>query len=685
MRSTSSDLLLTPPPARLRARLSPLAVALRSALPALALLGVAACGGDPVEPQPSTESDPDAATQLEQGQDAPVDGKPSDGKPSTMRDGGTRLDASTGSTTVQKDGSTSVVPASDAGVSDPGAHSTWRLPTPGACGDVPLSFANAPATRGKPDWSEHAKVPVTGLPNRYGFAGQELSDYVRTGRLHTVSYPVGVTGSWLPKRLMETVFAEDEGGLIEQFKASANPLSKYKDLDDFEKWLGLSPYPDCDGQGAQSVPFPGGTRPAYRMGSTRVASPEGDKLTYSCTGCHASRLFGRSILGLQNRVSRANVGIDQARTTLQGVPVDLLRILYPMTDGEAKVLTNLQESLSYVGIRPPLLRGLDTSLAQVALSLAKRKKDAYATRDPELAKTPRKDRLDTNPADSKPGNWWVLKYKNRWLLDGSVVSGNPVYTNLLWNEIGRGTDLHELEAWLDENQKVVDELTAAVFAAEPVRFTEFFPAESIDIEAAKRGKALFDGTCASCHGTYLKGWELTQAASLPLADRLATVEVRYHEDTPVVDVGTDTLRNKGMNSLLQLNDLSISKKSGVLIREQVGYVPPPLVGIWARFPYFHNNSAPNLCAVLTKQSERPAKYYSGEQNDPKVDFDEACNGYPTGEKVPAAWLKDADALFDTSRAGMGNQGHDEGVFLKDGVELFTPAQKADIIEFLQTL
>jgi hypothetical protein len=53
--------------------------------------------------------------------------------------------------------------------------------------------------------------------------------------------------------------------------------------------------------------------------------------------------------------------------------------------------------------------------------------------------------------------------------------------------------------------------------------------------------------------------------------------------------------------------------------------------------------------------------------------------------VPAAWIEDADALFDTSRTGMGNQGHDEGVFLKDGIEMFSPADKADIVAFLQTL
>lgn len=562
----------------------------------------------------------------------------------------------------------------------------WQLPTPGACGDTPLLSLSETAGAG-PDWSEHAKVPLTGRANRYGLAREDYLAYVRQGRLHTVDYPVSVTGSWLPKKLMDRVFTEDDNwDPISKLKASGNALAVYKDLDDFESWLGLSPYPDCDGAGAQSIPYPGdGTKPSFLMGSTRVADEDGEKLTYSCAGCHASKLFGRSILGLQNRASRANVGIDKARVTLQDLPIDVLRVLYPMTDGEARILERLQESLSYVNIKAPLMRGLDTSLVQVALSLARRAQDPYATRDPAVRDAPRPDRLDNYPADSKPGNWWVLKYKNRWLLDGSVVSGNPVYTNALWNEIGRGTDLHELEGWLDANQKIVDELTAAVFAAEPVRFTEFFAAESLDLEAAKRGKTLFDASCASCHGTYQKGWELPQAAALPLPDRLATVEVRYHEDTPVYDVGTDGLRNQGMSSLLQLNDLAISKKSGTVIKVQKGYVPPPLVGIWARFPYFHNNSAPSLCAVLTRAADRPAQYYGGEQDDKARDFDRECNGYPSGDKVPAAWLQDPDALYDTTRFGLSNLGHDEGVFLKDGVEMFTPDQKRDIIVFLQTL
>lgn len=608
-------------------------------------------------------------------------------------DGDANGDAGRGDTDDDGDGDDEGSARSDGGAGRPGrdaaadpkadggTNKSWTPIMLDECGEGPLSFESLPPQPGTPDWSEGAKVPITGWANRYGYTGQELIDAVRKGREHAVVYPVDVTASWMPMRLVE-------GAMKIALPEDVNPLAAYADMEEFEQWLHLHPYPDCDGQGARSIPFPGGERPDYMMGSTRKKLPDGDGITYSCAGCHASQLFGRSILGLQNRFSRANLGVDKAKKALAGENVlgELaLRVTLGATDGEMRILKRLQAGLKQVGTSPPLVRGLDTSLAQVALSLAKRTKDAYATPDPAIAAAPRPDWLDTNHADSKPGNWWVLKYKNRWLLDGSVVSGNPVYTNLLWNEIGRGTDLKQLETWLDDNQQIVDEITAAVFATEPVPFTDFFPAESIDLESAKRGKALFDGTCASCHGTYEKGWEQANAASLAPKDKLATVEVRYHEDTPVVDVGTDAQRNKGMESLLALNDLAISKKSDTVIKVQKGYVPPPLVGIWARFPYFHNNSAPNLCAVLTRSEDRPATYYSGEAKDPEVDFDEACNGYPTGDNVPESWLSDPDALYDSSIPGLSNRGHDEGVFLKDGVELFTPEQKRDIIEFLQTL
>ncbi len=529
-------------------------------------------------------------------------------------------------------------------------------------------------------------MPLTGRPNLYGLSGSALIARVRAGRMHALLYPVSVSSAWIPLDLIERIIAAPpDSGLIGEILNALNPLSRFDTLDAFEAWLGLVPFPDCDGQGAQSIPFPEALRPTYRMGSTRAQTKYGQGLTYSCAGCHAGRLFGRSLLGLQNRLSRANVGVEQGRAAIQLAGPHTVADAFDASEAERAMLIELDDAMQFIAGREPMARGLDTSLAQVALSLAKRVQDPYATRDPVAAAFPRADRLDEQPADSKPGNWWVLKYKNRWLLDGSVVSGNPIFTNILWNEIGRGTDLRILQTWLHENSALLDELTAAVFAVEPPRFTEFFPADRIDLESAKRGKPLFDVHCARCHGVYQKAWQEPGSAQLPRALQLATLEVRYHAQTPVVDVGTDPLRHLGMSSLVQLNGLAISQQIGARVVPQTGYVPPPLVGIWARFPYFHNNAAPSLCAVLTRAEDRPAYYYAGEPLDPEHDFDVACNGYPSGSAVPRAWRRDLEALYDTTLPGLSNLGHDEGIFLQDGVELLSEADKRDLIAFLQTL
>ena len=117
---------------------------------------------------------------------------------------------------------------------------------------------------------------------------------------------------------------------------------------------------------------------------------------------------------------------------------------------------------------------------------------------------------------------------------------------------------------------------------------------------------------------------------------------------------------------------------------QKGYVPPPLVGIWARWPYFHNNSVSSLCEVLTPGKNRMKIYYAGEALDKNRDFDFECNGYPRPHKAPSAW-KTAQYKYDTSRIGMSNSGHDENIFLQDGEEILSWEEKKDLVQFLQTL
>jgi hypothetical protein len=121
-----------------------------------------------------------------------------------------------------------------------------------------------------------------------------------------------------------------------------------------------------------------------------------------------------------------------------------------------------------------------------------------------------------------------------------------------------------------------------------------------------------------------------------------------------------------------------------VVEPQKGYVPPPLDGIWSRWPYFHNNSAPNLCAVLTQGSLRPVRYYAGAAKDKSRDFDQECVGYPLGDKTPPEWKK-PEYLYDSTKEGLSNRGHDERIFMKDGREILTEEEKMELIEFLKTL
>jgi hypothetical protein len=409
-------------------------------------------------------------------------------------------------------------------------------------------------------------------------------------------------------------------------------------------------------------------------------------MTFSCAACHASNLFGKTVLGLTNRFPRSNDIFFQAKKGLSSADPSVFQFTSGATDAETDLIRQAKRNVKFIGIKQPVALGLDTSLAQVALSLNHRNPDGDATRGKYFAENPRPDDFhDRFPADSKPAVWWNLKYKNRWLSDGSVIAGNPILTNFLWNEIGRGADLKKLSRWYETNQKTIRDLTAAVFASEAPRYTDFFPPESIDLAQAKRGESLYIQHCAGCHGTYEKAWSLPHADQLSHRAKLETVTVRYPEKTKVIDVGTDPYRRLGMKSLEKLNQLNISKKYGIIVRAQHGYVPPPLVGIWARWPYFHNNSIPNLCALLTSSDLRPQKYYSGAAIDPNTDFDSTCNGYPSAAKTPKAW-KTEEHLYDTEKLGMGNMGHDKDIFIdENNQEVMTSKEKLDLIKFLQTL
>ena len=134
-----------------------------------------------------------------------------------------------------------------------------------------------------------------------------------------------------------------------------------------------------------------------------------------------------------------------------------------------------------------------------------------------------------------------------------------------------------------------------------------------------------------------------------------------------------------------LNRLKISETIGTVVKPQKGYVPPPLIGIWARWPYFHNNSVPTLFDVLTPDFKRPKSYIAVPAHDPSQDFDIVKNGYPRPDKIRSPYREDEAFHFSATRAGTSNEGHTTMLLDDQGREKFTNQQKLEIIEFLKTL
>jgi hypothetical protein len=96
------------------------------------------------------------------------------------------------------------------------------------------------------------------------------------------------------------------------------------------------------------------------------------------------------------------------------------------------------------------------------------------------------------------------------------------------------------------------------------------------------------------------------------------------------------------------------------------YEARPLHGIWATAPYLHNGSVPTLWQLLLPPDRRIKQFKVGtrrfNQQDVGIDID----------------APDANILFDTTRPGNGNGGHDYGTRLED-------PQRRELLEYLKTL
>ena len=128
-----------------------------------------------------------------------------------------------------------------------------------------------------------------------------------------------------------------------------------------------------------------------------------------------------------------------------------------------------------------------------------------------------------------------------------------------------------------------------------------------------------NGSCASCHGAYSPRYVNDPAyLDTPLLEGIAAYI------TPIEIIGTDTRRLDGHSQVVSYyarnnwfayndgpkNDRGVpicgsQNDSAVRGDRELGYLAPPLYGVWATAPYFHNGSVPNLWEVLKPDERKP--------------------------------------------------------------------------------
>ena len=263
-------------------------------------------------------------------------------------------------------------------------------------------------------------------------------------------------------------------------------------------------------------------------------------------------------------------------------------------------------------------------------------------------------------------------------LPAAELDGSSDYPSLWMQAPREGMNLH----WDGNNSSVAERNLSAALGAgvtpvsvDPASLARIeawmkhlppppYPApDTIDQEAAERGRVLYVQYCAGCHGMGGRDGYDYRTARYPA---LGQVE-------PLDEIGTDPGRwasytpefAAAQNSLYAGYDWRFQH-----FRKTAGYANHPLDGIWARSPYLHNGSVPTLRDLLEAAEARPAVWYRGSD---ELDLERV--GYKASTASPDLFV------YDTSVPGNSNGGHEGAEY---GTEL-PPADKDAIVEYMKTL
>jgi len=344
----------------------------------------------------------------------------------------------------------------------------------------------------------------------------------------------------------------------------------------------------------------------------------------NCLACHAGKVAGQVIPGLPN----SHIALQ---TLTEDVRLTKLKMLKPLSH------------LDLVSLKLPLGTTHGTTNSVVFGVVLGALRDA----DMNVHLNRKSPVMRHHDMDAPP--LWNVKLKRQLYCDGFAPKNHRVLMQFM---LIPKTTPAILASWEDEFRDILAWIESLEPPPWPFR---------VDRSLARQGRAVFHEHCARCHGTYG-------------ADR------RYPEKVvPIDEVGTDPVRltalTRSHREWIKRGWLSRYGKDPVEL-DPIGYVAPPLDGIWATAPYLHNGSVPTLWHML-HPNRRPAVWRRTADG-----YDRERVGLETSniDRIPVNVIRPADrrAYFNTRRPGKSAAGH-------RFPDALTEEQKRAVLEYLKTL
>jgi len=362
------------------------------------------------------------------------------------------------------------------------------------------------------------------------------------------------------------------------------------------------------------------------MGLREAAGPLGKGIGFDCMLCHASSLFGKSIMGLGN-ASLDFQGLFEDFAAAEGYK---LKMAYPLSN--VRGTTEASASSVYL---------LQFRHPNLEVKLDKPNQFKYSA-----------ENCEDTPA------WWLMKKKKTLYHTGSHdVRGVRSLMAFMLNPLNRGE-------YVKSQEETFKDIRAYLLSLEAPKYP--FP---IDQKLAEQGRLVFNDHCARCHGTYGEQWTYP--------NKIIDLKTIGTDPSLINAFGEDVEAFYNQSWLGQEKD-----SQGKLLQSRItgGYQAPPLDGVWATAPYFHNGSVPTLADVLNSKG-RPRVFTRGFGTD-KEDYDTLKVGWKVTilKESPGKLPSTAEnrRIYDTTQPGRSNSGHTFG-------DKLTDSERKAVIEYLKTL